>query len=198
VPALAIGFEKLRRRSTPSMPSPVVVNIFGTAILALFAGLAFCLFYEVPVHEGVPLGSLVYGEKDPGWLTYPKGAADFLNAHGFTGRIWSDASVGGYLVWHLKPGCQNFLDGRTDLYPVDVLTDYAAAMAAAPGWESILDRRAPGLLLLPVGVPLAAAAQASGHWRAVYRDPDYVAFVPGATTAVLPTSPLPALPWLFP
>ena len=198
VPALAIGFEKLRRRSTPSTPNAAVLNVFGTAIVVLFAGLAFAIFYEVPVHEGVPLGALVYGEKEPGWLVYPKGAADFLNARGFAGKVWSDASVGGYLVWHLKPECRTFLDGRTDLYPVDVLTDYAAVMAAAPGWESIVARRAPDLLLLPIGVPLAAAVQASGAWRAVYRDPDYVAFERGAPAEETSAVPRPPLPWLFP
>ena len=199
VPALAIGFEKLRLRSAKATaPSPAVLRLFAGSIFALLAVLAFWIFYEVPVREGVPLGALVYGEKEPGWLAYPKGAADFLNARGFTGRVWSDASVGGYLVWHLKPACRIFLDGRTDLYPVDVLSDYAAAMAAAPGWKSVLARCAPDLLLLPVGVPLATAAPASGAWHAVYRDPDYVALERGTNSAALGTAPRPPLPWLFP
>ena len=199
VPALAIGFEKLRLRSAKaSAPNPAVLKIFCGSILTLFAVLAFWIFYQVPVREGVPLGAMVYGEKEPGWLTYPKGAADFLNARDFTGRVWSDASVGGYLVWHLKPACRIFLDGRTDLYPVDVLTDYAAAMAAATGWESILSRRTPDLLLLPAGVPLAAAALDSGAWHAIYRDSDYVGLERGASASVPPTSPRPPLPWIFP
>jgi hypothetical protein len=199
VPGLALGFEKLRLRSSKtSAPNPWVLRLFAGAVVALFGVLAVRIFYEVPVREGIPLGSLAYGEREPGWLVYPKGAADFLNARGFTGRVWSEASVGGYLVWHLKPASRVFLDGRTDLYPMDVLTDYSDAMAAAPGWEGILARRAPDLLLLPVGVPLAAAAQGSGAWHVIYRDPDYVALERGAGGAVVAVSPRPVLPWLFP
>jgi hypothetical protein len=199
VPALAIGFEKLRLRSAKaSAPNPAVLNVFGASVAVLFGVLAFWIFYEVPVREGVPLGALVYGEKEPGWLVYPKGAVEFLKRTGFTGRVWSDATVGGYLIWHLSPEVHVFLDGRTDLYPADTLADYAAAMSAAPGWEQILARRFPDLLLLPVGAPLAAAAQGSGAWHAVYRDPDYVALVAGASKGEPPVSPRPSLPWLFP
>lgn len=198
VPALAASFEKLRLRCVKtSAPNPVVLGVFVGSVLAVFAGLGVWVFYEVPVREGVPLGALVYGETGPG-ITYPKGAADFLNARGFSGRVWSDAHVGGYLVWHLKPACRIFLDGRIDLYPAAALTDYFAVMAAAPGWESILARHAPDLLLLPADVPLAAAAPASGAWHAVYRDPDYVALERGAPGAAPLASPRPPLPWLFP
>jgi hypothetical protein len=199
VPALAIGFEKIRLRSAKaSSPNPVVLRLFAGSVLAVFAVLAVWVCYEVPVREGVPLGALVYGEKEPGWLVYPKGAADFLNARGFAGKVWSEASVGDYLVWHLKPSSRTFLEGRTDLYPVDVLTDYASAMAAAPGWESIIARRAPDLLLLPVGVPLIAAVETSGKWRAIYRDPDYVALERGVPAGAPAASPRPPMPWLFP
>jgi hypothetical protein len=91
-----------------------------------------------------------------------------------------------------------FLDGRTDLYPVDVLTDYAAAMAAAPGWDEIVAHRGPDLLLLPVGAPLTAAARDSGAWREIYRDPDYVALERGKPKGEPTISPRPPLPWLFP
>src|SRR6185312_3382530 len=117
-------------------PNPLVLKVFGGSCAALLAILAFWVFFEVPVREGVPLGALVYGEKEPGWLVYPKGAVDFLDARHFSGKVWSEATVGGYVSWHLERA-QVFLDGRTDLYPADVLTDYSAAMAAAPGWPEI-------------------------------------------------------------
>jgi hypothetical protein len=197
-PALALGFERLRLRSAQAAePNPLVLKLFGASVGALLLILAFWVFYEVPAREGVPLGALVYGEKEPGWLVYPKGAVDFLNARGFSGKIWSEATVGGYVSWHL-PKARVFLDGRTDLYPVDVLEDYSAAMAAAPGWEDILDRRDPDLLLLPVNAPLASAAAASEKWRAIYWDPDSIAFERGPSIDPPPLSPRPPLPWLFP
>lgn len=198
-PALALGFEKIRLRSAKaSEPNPLVLNLFGGSVVLLLAILVFWIGYEVPVREHIPLGALVYGEQDPGWLVYPKGAADYLNARGLAGKVWSEATVGGYLVWHLKPGSTVFLDGRTDLYPEDVLTDYSAAMAAAPGWAEILDRRKPDLLLLPAGAPLASAAPHSGKWHAAYRDPDYVVLQRGPEFAPVRPSPRPPLPWIFP
>ncbi|HXT02493.1 MAG TPA: hypothetical protein VN915_17610 [Elusimicrobiota bacterium] len=197
-PALALGFEKLRLRSAKAAePNPAVLKLFGGSVVALLAILSFWILYEVPVREGVPLGALVYGEKEPGWLVYPKGAIEFLRARRFSGKVWSEATVGGYVGWHLLSS-RVFLDGRTDLYPADVLEDYSAAMAAAPGWEDILSRRGPDLLLLPVNAPLVEAAQNSGAWRAIYRDPDYVALERGAPAGLPVASPRPSLPWLFP
>jgi hypothetical protein len=43
---------------------------------------------------------------------YPSEAADFLIAHGLTGRIFNTYEQGGYLMWRLWPKVQVFVDGR--------------------------------------------------------------------------------------
>ena len=209
VPALAGGLERLRARTATESdsPRPGVLVLFNLSILALLAGLAAWVFYEVPVRQKVPLGRLVYGESEPGWVTYPKGAVSFLKEHGAKGRLWSDVNVGGYLVWHLSASLQVFMDPRYEhVYTPAEVADYGVASAAAPGWEKILDKYAPDLLLLPAASPLAKAAEGP-LWRAVYRDPDYV-LLAGSSPAYAglvkdfardpQVSERPSLPWLFP
>ena len=43
---------------------------------------------------------------------FPDEAADFLLAHGFTGRIFNTYEQGGYLMWRLWPQVKVFIDGR--------------------------------------------------------------------------------------
>lgn len=197
VPALAGGLERLRKRGISVPPRPGVLLFFNGSIITLLSLLAVWVFYEVPVRQKVPLGVLVYGEVEPGWVTYPKGAVDFLREHRVTGRLWSDVNVGGYLVWHLHPSIQVFMDPRLEhIYTAEQMSDYAHAWAAAPGWEKVLAKYAPDLLLLPVLSPLAHAAEGA-RWRPVYRDPDYVVLVHEFSRSPK-ISARPPLPWLFP
>lgn len=208
VPALAGGLERLRSRTSTDSesPRPGALILFNLSVIALLAGLAAWVFYEVPVRQGIPLGRLVYGESEPGWVTYPKGAAGFLRERGVKGRLWSDVNVGGYLVWHLHPSIQVFMDPRYEhVYTPAETADYGAASAAA-GWENILDKYAPDLLLLPAASPLAKAAEGP-RWRPIYRDPDYI-LLAGDSPAYAglvkefarapKVSARPPLPWLFP
>lgn len=209
VPALAGGLERLRARTSTESdaPRPGVLVLFNLTLIALLAGLAAWVFYEVPVRERIPLGRLVYGEREPGWVTYPKGAVSFMREHKVKGRLWSDVNAGGYLVWHLYPSVQIFMDPRYEhVYTPAEIADYGVAAAAAPGWEKILDKYAPDLLLLPTSSPLAQAAEGP-RWSPIYRDPDYVALAgPGAAYSGLvrgfarspEVSERPPLPWLFP
>ncbi|OGS01005.1 MAG: hypothetical protein A2V88_16705 [Elusimicrobia bacterium RBG_16_66_12] len=209
VPALAGGLERLRSRTSTGSdsPRPGVLVLFNLSLITLLAGLAAWVFYEVPIRQKVPLGRLVYGESEPGWVTYPKGAADFLRERGVKGRLWSDVNVGGYLVWHLSPSIQVFMDPRYEhVYTPAEVADYGAASAAVPGWEKILDKYAPDLLLLPVSSPLAKAAEGP-RWKPVYRDPDYVLLAGSSPTYAglvkefardPKVSARPPLPWLFP
>lgn len=209
VPALSGGLERLRARTSTESdsPRPGMLVLFNLSLAALLAGLAAWVFYEVPVRQNIPLGRLVYGESEPGWVTYPKGAVSFLRERGVKGRVWSDVNVGGYLVWHLYPSIQVFMDPRYEhVYTPAEVADYGAASAGAPGWEKILDKYAPDLLLLPAAGPLAKAAEGP-RWRPIYRDPDYV-LLAGAGPAYSglvrefardpKISALPPWPWLFP
>ncbi|MGO9008691.1 MAG: hypothetical protein ACLQPN_01205 [Bryobacteraceae bacterium] len=54
---------------------------------------------------------------------YPSGAADFLDAHHVTGRMFNTYEYGGYLIWRLWPRQHVFIDGRA--LSENVFDDYA-------------------------------------------------------------------------
>lgn len=201
---LAEGLERLRGRfAAGEPPARGFLGAFNLAVLVLIGGLAAWVLYWTPVHRKIPLGAIVVQEPGPSWATYPKGAAEFMRSSSVGGRLWSDANVGAYLVWHLYPACRVFMDTRFEhIYTGEQMGDYAAAMAAAAGWESVLRKYGVELLLLPAGSPLAEAAR-RGNWRVLYRDPDYLLLAdrsnPSFKGIAGPAlSPLPPLPWLFP
>lgn len=205
---LAEGLERLRGRFPAGKPpGSGFFGAFNPAALVLMCALAAWVFYWTPVQRKIPLGAIVVQEPGPAWVTYPRGAVEFMRAGSVGGRLWSDANAGAYLVWHLYPACRVFMDTRFEhVYTAEQMSDYAAAMAADAGWESILRKYSVELLLLPAGSPLAEAAR-RGNWRALYRDPDYLLLAekspPPAGRAGKPVkepvlSPRPPLPWLFP
>lgn len=205
---LAEGLERQRGKFRAGKPpARGFLCLFSLAALGLMCGLAAWIFYWTPVHRKIPPGAIVVQEAGPAWLTYPKGAVDFMRAGSISGRLWSDANVGAYLLWHLYPACRVFMDTRFEhVYTAGQMGEYAAAMAASDGWESILRKYRAELLLLPSGSPLAEAARRGGR-RVLYRDPDYLLLAeksaPPAGSAGKPVnepalSPRPPLPWLFP
>lgn len=201
-PAIAGGLDRLRgRRAAGADPPAAFFWFFNGALALVIAGLVWWTFYFTPFVRKVPLGALVYGEADGGWVAYPKGAVEFMRAQRIKGRLWADANVGGYLIWHLYPDSRVFLDPRLEhVYTLEQMNDYIQAMNAVPGWEDILKKWSPDVLLLPAGNPLIAAAQGA-RWRKIYYDADYAVLVPsaaGVPPQARSPAPNPSWPWLFP
>lgn len=93
--------------------------------------------------------------------------------------VFHAMSFGSYMIWAAQPEYRVFVDGRIELYPLDIWQDYIAISAAQPGWESKLyqyDVRT--LFLSPTEqAGLVAAAQESPPWEMVYQDSTAVIFI---------------------
>jgi hypothetical protein len=85
-----------------------------------------------------------------GALTYPVGAARFLRASGFRGRLMTTFETGGYVSWKLFPDVLVSLDGRYEVaYPDRVVSDVMAFYDGSRPPEEILARYGPDAVLLP-------------------------------------------------
>lgn len=84
----------------PSWKRPAMVKLeyAAAAVLVVLIGVPVARGRAVQLHAAQ-------------WQ-YPGEAADFLIAHGFTGRIFNTYEQGGYLMWRLWPRVQVFVDGR--------------------------------------------------------------------------------------
>jgi hypothetical protein len=107
-------------------------------------------------------------------LGFPPAAIDFLDGHASGDRIFNDDGLGGYLLWRTFPRRRVFIDGRLQVYPASVYSEYQevlddprrfAPLAARYGiTAAILYHPAPGRL------ELARAIASVPGWRIVYLD----------------------------
>lgn len=99
----------------------------------------------------------------------PMAAVAWIQSHRPEGPLFNSYNWGGLIVWTLYPDYPSFVDGRTDLFDQDLLTEYLTAWRAAPGWQNVLERWGIRLALLEPGAPLALALQCAG-WEVAYQD----------------------------
>ena len=140
--------EPTRRES--AFRAGVLILLWGAALLKGYAATRPDLVTEA-IHEG-----------------YPAGAVVWIEANQPAGNLFNEYNWGGYLIWSLRD-YPVAVDGRTDLYGDEILTQYMQARAAQPGWESILDDWNVNLVLLSPNAPLATALAQDG-WRQAYAD----------------------------
>jgi hypothetical protein len=67
-------------------------------------------------------------------------------------------------------GPKVFFDCRNDAYGDEVVEDYITVMAAASGWESVLDKYSLNVALVPKTSAISAALSESNDWKLFYQD----------------------------
>jgi hypothetical protein len=103
----------------------------------------------------------------------PVEAVRFLRTERPAGPLFNSYNWGGYLIWEL-PDYPVFVDGRTDLYDDEFLTDYLSIVFAEEGWSKKLDTYGINLVLIEpqsmLGRMLEQRALNTGEWKQLYRD----------------------------
>ncbi|MBZ5578931.1 MAG: hypothetical protein LAP40_20410 [Acidobacteriia bacterium] len=112
---------------------------------------------------------------------YPAEAADFLIAHGVTGRIFNTYEGGGYLMWRLWPRQKVFIDGRAlnesvwdDYVHIAFNADYKGGKTT----NQLLEQYGIEVILMPgfdakgqvYFLPAALADPVQKEWKLVFHD----------------------------
>jgi hypothetical protein len=110
----------------------------------------------------------------------PVNAIRFLQAERPAGPLFNSYNWGGYLIWEL-PDYPVFVDGRTDLYDDEFLTEYLSIAFAQEGWEKKLDGYGINLVLIEpqsmLGRMLEERSLNNEGWQQVYRDEMAAVFI---------------------
>lgn len=120
-----------------------------------------------------PLAARFTSTYDP--LIFPERALPQLKSPE-TRRIFAHDQWGDYLIYHLYPSRQVFIDGRSDFYGDDFGDAYRDLIDAKDGWEKTLDKYTIDTIVLPPQFALASTLKASRSWRSVYDDGDAIVF----------------------
>jgi hypothetical protein len=98
----------------------------------------------------------------------PVAAVDYLKAERPTGRLFNSYNWGGYLIWNLRD-YPVFVDGRTDLYSQELLTEWLNTVNGIEGWQDTLEKWEIGLVLIEPNWPLAKLLPTEG-WQMLFED----------------------------
>jgi len=101
---------------------------------------------------------------------FPVQAVEFIKSAGLPGHMFNHFNWGGYLIYHLYPDYQVFIDGRTQVYPGKVADDYLSITLIQSGWGSLLAKYKVQWVIWPPKDPLATMLLGSSDWQKVYED----------------------------
>lgn len=100
----------------------------------------------------------------------PVKAVEFVKSHGITGRMLNEYAQGGYLIYHLYPQQQVFIDGRADLYGGEFIKEFITIRHGALGWDKAFDKYAIDYLIVRRDAPIRDRLLARGDFKLVYDD----------------------------
>ena len=116
-----------RRASRPPSAGMAVVNWLLLALVIAAAG----------VKAYLPLRTEFNLENER--RTLPVEAIEWIQEERPQGPMFNSYNWGGYLIWRLWPDYLVFVDGRTDLFGDELLSQYLEVQFARPGFQEVLD-----------------------------------------------------------
>jgi len=186
LPVLALHLDDLCR----SLPDPGGVRGRFESTARNTATLAWILpvgaFLAVLVMTGGRLGSLqlIRGEFDR--TVFPLDAVAHARREQMEGRMFSEFTWGGYLVY-AWPEQRIFIDGGTDFFGEELFREFSKIKQLAPGWRDLLNKWDISLMLLQRQSPLAHEIARDPRWIVQYCDS--LATLLHRSPAILPVTP---------
>lgn len=106
----------------------------------------------------------------------PVAAVDYLREADLPGPMFNNYNWGGYIIWEL-PQYPVFVDGRTDLYGDELLSQYLNTLFARGDWRGTLDQYGINLVFVETAAPLANELRQEPGWEETYQDDMAAIFV---------------------
>ncbi len=108
----------------------------------------------------------------------PSAGVAYIREHQLGSRMLNSYEWGGYLIAELYPQTRVSIDGRSELYGNELLSQYLTLVDLEPGWRTQLLRMNPDFILLPKETALAEELRYEPGWKLAFEGPVEVIFVP--------------------
>jgi hypothetical protein len=112
---------------------------------------------------------------------YPVRAVTWMDREGLVragGHVVAPDFVGNYLEARYGPAGMVFVDDRYDMFPAELVEDYVVLNDGLPGWQAVLRRHQPDVLVWQLEEPLGQLVTTSTDWSVLYADDDWIVAVP--------------------
>jgi hypothetical protein len=103
---------------------------------------------------------------------FPLGGTDYLTKASEPGsRVFNMPEWGGWVIWRLFPRVYVFCDGRIELYPLQVWSDYLTIAHTGNGWQQLLESyQVDYMVMSKMRHEGLIAAALQGGWATEYED----------------------------
>ena len=139
----------------------VILAVVGVAVLAKVSIVLPRAENEAVFRESLPVDAVTY-----------------IQENRPLGNLFNSYNWGGYLLWAL-PEYPVFVDGRTDLYNDEIISEWVLVMRAGEGWQAVLEKYDINLILVESGSTLDRVLETEPGWQDTYRDEKAVIYSRG-------------------
>ena len=91
-----------------------------------------------------------------------------LKSEQFSGNLLNSYAWGGYIDWEI-PEARVFVDGRTDLFGDEVLSNWLKIIRTEDGWQEAMKSWKIDAVLIEPDLPIVDALKNEG-WKTQYQD----------------------------
>jgi hypothetical protein len=100
----------------------------------------------------------------------PIAAANFLEQESIKGNMFNEYEFGDYIVYRNYPKYKVFIDGRSDMYGVELFKEYFKVKNFETGWEEIMEKYNINWIIFPSNSGFSRFLIMNNEWHLIYSD----------------------------
>jgi hypothetical protein len=101
---------------------------------------------------------------------FPVQAADWIDTHQPSGKMFNEFNWGGYLLYRNWPNDKVFIDSQSDFYGEEFTREYDQILNAEKDWQNPLHKYDISWVIIPASSPLAIEISQNDEWTVLYSD----------------------------
>lgn len=146
-------------------------------------GVALCIaLIAATLHSNDRRAQFFVDEGRRPFPTYPAPLVNYMAQSGKAGRIYNDYGLGGYLIYHLSPAVQVYIDGRTSiLYPPEHMAKYVANNRSRDRLRAEVDKYGVNMILYRYRPALHDMVYQLGDFGLDFMDANYMLYTQGSS-----------------
>jgi hypothetical protein len=102
--------------------------------------------------------------------TKPVAAVEFLKNEHINGNMFDNDEFGDYIIYAAWPEYKVFVDGRSDMYGVDIMKEYLKVITIKPGWDEVLKKYNITWVIYNAKTALSVLLMERDDWKLIYAD----------------------------
>ncbi len=100
----------------------------------------------------------------------PVAAVEFMKKEHLQGNMFDDDEFGDYIIYSAWPEYKVFVDGRSDMYGVDIIKEFIKVVRVKHGWDEILEKYNIKWIIYNANTALSLFLMERDDWKLIYAD----------------------------